>query len=310
MRQQNELSRVASLPNFSERKDLILPVDSWSSLETIKENLARLRLSLANNSEELGFLREIENSADYLIREGEKEADQALIWAETATKDMDRELPASSRGVISYDIETLYARHLSNEPDIPGIIYAPVSETGYWTAYDKVGISVICAYDLDADRFHCFSDSAPDHIAQFYNLTPLADFAGFASQAKTLVSFNGGDQYRPGFDNSVLAANGIHIPPANCYDILVQGWIAQGLDPLRYDRVTHAGGLGDYGKENLGVDKSMNGQIAPIAWQQGLYREVIEYCMLDCRITGKLYRRIQGQGWLFNPKTQQKVYFR
>lgn len=221
------------------------------------------------------------------------------------------EMPHSNgHRVISYDLETLKARRIRGEDPIPGIVYADCDQDQYWTAYNLVGISVLCAYDLAEDRYYKFSDVAPPHIRDFFDVRPLSEFQKLIDGA-TPVSFNGGDANRRGFDNEVLAANGILVPADQCYDVLVQSWLAQGLSLTTYDKATHSGGLGDYtsAPENLGIQKSMDGQAAPIAWQQGKYREVIEYCQLDCRLTAKLYELIQNRGWLWNPKTNRRVEF-
>jgi hypothetical protein len=61
---------------------------------------------------------------------------------------------------------------------------------------------------------------------------------------------------------------------------------------------------------NLGTGKSGSGELAPKLWAKGEYAVVIEYCCLDVRLTKSLYDLIQSRGYLDNPKTGKRVWFR
>ena len=212
---------------------------------------------------------------------------------------------------LVYDLETLNARQPSDAADrLPGISYADCSRDEYWKRHDLVGISVICAYASWLDRYFAFSDHVPCEAAHVLDIEPLSGFRELVGGAQLFVNFNGGAASHLGFDNVVLRANEMALPQRAYYDLLVEGWIAQGLNPLIYDPSTHGGGLGDYARENLGMDKSLDGESAPVAWQLGKYHQVWSYCMLDVRLTWKLFKLSQKLGHLHNPITDRLVKFR
>jgi hypothetical protein len=49
-----------------------------------------------------------------------------------------------------------------------------------------------------------------------------------------------------------------------------------------------------------GYAKTGNGALAPQLWQDGKYREVIDYCLNDCQITRKLFLKYKN-GELIDP---------
>ncbi len=202
---------------------------------------------------------------------------------------------ATNRRVITYDLETLL----------------PIEEAGGWEAYDKLGVSILCCHDSRTGNYLVFSDHLPEPWRALYEARQLAAFNDLIAGADLLVNFDGGCATRKGFDNQVLACNGVSVPPEKCYDILVEGWRGQGIDPTsEYRSSTHGGGLNDYARANLGVEKSASGELAPVMWRQGRFREVIEYCLLDVRITAALFNLIETRGWLDNPKTGKRAQFR
>lgn len=191
--------------------------------------------------------------------------------------------------VVTYDLETL----------------ATIEEAGGWECHDKLGISVLCAHDSATGQYLVFSDVMPDKWRELYDVRPLAEFQKLAQSASFLVGFNSSR-----FDRKVVEAMGFSLPDRD-YDLLIEGWKGQGIDVnAPYSSETHGGGLMDYATANLEIGKSGDGVLAAMMWQQGKIREVIEYCLLDVRLTRRLFELIQVRGWLDNPKTRKRVEFR
>jgi hypothetical protein len=44
------------------------------------------------------------------------------------------------------------------------------------------------------------------------------------------------------------------------------------------------------------ISKTMDAANAPIAWEQGKFTEVIDYCLADCRLTGKMFSAASEDG--------------
>ena len=183
-------------------------------------------------------------------------------------------------------------------------ILATVEEAGGWDQHHKMGISVLCAYSSLTDRYLVFSDEMPDNWKVIYDARPLSEFERLAQSAAFLVGFNSSR-----FDRKVCEAKGLTLPDRE-YDLLIEGWKAQEVNlDGPYFKGTHGGGLQDYAQANLDVSKSLDGTLAPVMWRGGKIREVVEYCLLDVRITRKLFELSQTRGWLDNPKTGRRVNF-
>lgn len=168
-----------------------------------------------------------------------------------------------------------------NEAPIDGIEYC-----AGWHDHANMGISCICAYDYDEDRYRIFLEDNLD------------DFADLAHNRETLIGFNS-----IGFDNKLCLANGLEIPTDRDYDVLVEIWKAAGLGPeFRYP--SHIGfGLDACLKANFpGLQKSGNGALAPVLYQQGQLGQVVDYCLNDVRLTKKLVDHIEQFGWIKDPR--------
>ena len=160
--------------------------------------------------------------------------------------------------MLIYDCEIIKA--IPTKERIPGIEYC-----SGWNDHANMGISVICAYDYRNDRYRVFLDDG------------FRDFEELAGD-RTLVSFNG-----ISFDDRLCKANGIDVETR--YDLLVEVWAANDLGP-KYAYPSHYGyGLGDLAQKNLGLDKTGQGALAPVLWQQGKRGAVIDYCLQDVHLT-------------------------
>ncbi|OYV66941.1 MAG: hypothetical protein B7Z74_10325, partial [Deltaproteobacteria bacterium 21-66-5] len=162
--------------------------------------------------------------------------------------------------VIVYDLEIEKCVPPANGRREDGVAYCEG-----WHDHAGMGISVVCAYDLGERRTRVF---CRDNLSAFQDLLARADLR---------VGFN-----NLGFDDKVLAANGISVPPEDkAFDLLREMWLSAGLGP-EFDASTHAKfGLDRTARANLGEGKTGHGELAPEQWQRGKVGSVIDYCIAD-----------------------------
>lgn len=181
---------------------------------------------------------------------------------------------------LIYDIEIKKAILGRREEPIEGISYCDG-----WHDHASMGISCIGAYDYATGRTRVFMD---DNIGEFADLVKQRDL---------IVSFNG-----LSFDNRVCAANGIEVPDAKSYDILVELWAAAGLGP-RFVYPSHMGfGLEATCAVNFGAHKSGNGALAPVDYQRRRFGSLVDYCLNDIALTKRLFDEIVGAGKVLDPR--------
>lgn len=167
-----------------------------------------------------------------------------------------------------------------------------------WSDHAHMGISVIGAYDYEEDRYRVF---LRDNFDQFQELI---------NNREILVGFN-----NINFDDKLIVENGfmLHLltidklvtnqKPIRSYDLLRETWQAASLDPDGPLSKAHAGfRLDDIAKSNFGLAKSGNGALAPIEWQRGQYGSVIDYCIMDVKLTKMLMDQVLDKGIVFDPR--------
>lgn len=188
--------------------------------------------------------------------------------------------------MLVYDIEIVKAIRMKNsDPELPGIEYVPEIGGKAFQMHDALGISVIGAYDFEADQYRVFTESSFD------------EFEALVAQHNIIVGFNSIQ-----FDNAVCRANGIDVPDELSYDILREMWLSEGLGTQFHFR-THGGfGLDKTAEVNFGLRKTGHGALAPVWWQRGEIGRVVDYCLEDVRLTKMLLDRIIEQRWLLHPK--------
>jgi hypothetical protein len=189
---------------------------------------------------------------------------------------------------LIYDIE-IAAAVPGKEARVQGVEYC-----AGWHDQANMGVSVICAYELEAERSRCFFLDNRDAFQQ------LVD------EADLIVGFNSIP-----FDNSVLRACGwTNVPDEKSYDILREVWAASGLGP-KFKYPSHVGfGLDQCALAHFGVGKSGYGGTAPIDFQRGRYGSLVDYCLNDVWLTTCLFRHIVDDGWLTCPKTGTRLTMR
>jgi len=191
--------------------------------------------------------------------------------------------------VLIYDIEIKKAIPPKDAREIiPGVEYC-----AGWQDHKNMGIACICAYDYQTDRYRVFTEAN------------LPDFVKLVQERETLVGFNS-----IAFDNKVLgAATGFSYAGVN-YDSLREIWISLGLSPT-FQYPSHTGyGLDEMCRANFGTQKTGNGAMAPVYWQEGKYGEVIDYCLNDVKLTKQLFDKALAGESIKKPKTGEDLVLR
>lgn len=163
-----------------------------------------------------------------------------------------------------------------------------------WHDHANMGISVVGVYDYLNERYRVICADNKEEMERLIN------------RAYSVITFNG-----EAFDHKVLSATwDIEVPVERSYDLLCEVWQAAGLSRT-YDHATHKGyTLDAIAKVNLGEGKTGHGAIAPIDWQQGKIGSVIDYCLMDVRLTKGLIDLIEKNGELIDPVTNARLKMR
>ncbi len=128
---------------------------------------------------------------------------------------------------------------------------------------ELLGVSMLCAYSYNDDKFLAFEESE------------LKDFESMLKNAGLVVGFN-----IRGFDLPVLQPYvGINLKKLNFLDMM--------------DGVVNSAGfrvsLDNLAQNTLGLAKSADGLQALEWFRQGKIQEVRDYCLKDVEVTKKLY---------------------
>ena len=146
-----------------------------------------------------------------------------------------------------------------------------------WTDYDKMGISVGCAFDFKAMDYLIYMDDDIEKLAERMNNADL--ISGFNIE---------------GFDIPLLEANlkmpkGLLAPLiAPRYDIMIESKIARGYAP----NARVKGNLDDHLSATFGPGslKTEHGSEAPIFWREGKLGRLVSYVIGDVKREGRLLR--------------------
>lgn len=178
--------------------------------------------------------------------------------------------------MIVYDLEIQKA--IPHGERLDGIEYCEG-----WDDHENMGIACICAYDYGTNRYRVFSEGNLD------------GFRKLCGERKSLAGFN-----NIGFDNEVLACNGIQIPDDWCYDLLREIWDAiDQIGPFESKKGT---GLDNVAKANGWTGKTGHGAKTPVWYQRGQIGRVIDYCLEDVRLTKELIDKVKESGKLNDPR--------
>lgn len=189
--------------------------------------------------------------------------------------------------MLVYDIEIHNAI-----PDKSGVREPDIQYCEGWGDHAGMGIACIGAIEVESGR------------PRLFYRDNLAEFAELIQRHQTLIGFNSIN-----FDNVVLAASGIVIPEARCYDLLREIWNADGLGP-KFSPATHGGySLDACAAANFGAAKSGNGALAPVQFQRGQYGALSDYCLNDVHLTRLLLDQVLRHGSIAHPKQPGRRLF-
>jgi hypothetical protein len=119
-------------------------------------------------------------------------------------------------------------------------------------------------------------------------------------QAQIIVGFNSS-----GFDDRLCQAHGIKIKTD--FDLLTQVRVASGQPREYVSGVTRKGySLQNLAIANLKEKKTGTGKLAPVLWQKGRKKEVIDYCLNDVGLLKKLYFKFL-RGQLYDPSNGRRL---
>lgn len=182
--------------------------------------------------------------------------------------------------LVVYDIEIVKCI-----PERSGVRQADLEYCEGWDDHANMGIAVLCAYDAREQMPRVF---LADNLAGFAKLIDGRIVAGFNNIS---------------FDDRLLAANGITVGAS--YDLCREVRAAVG-EPRAYTPGRTRGGrrLDDLARVNLGAQKSMHGELAPVEWQRGRPGGVIDYCLRDVMLTVALLRKLP---LITDPVTMQPI---
>ncbi len=136
-------------------------------------------------------------------------------------------------------------------------------EVGGADQYDKLGVSVACAYDSKTDEFLSYKEN------ELKNLFKLC-------YERLVVGYN-----IKGFDLPVLASYGLETAKLDVFDIMFD------LETLTRQRYLK---LEAVARGTLGVGKSADGLQAIEWWRKGEIQKIIDYCIQDVKVTRDIFQ--------------------
>lgn len=143
-----------------------------------------------------------------------------------------------------------------------------------WRDFPNMGLGVVALYCYARDVYRVYGGPELPALQREFD------------RADLIVGFNSNT-----FDGPLLAANEVALPQGRTYDLLAE---IRAVTGRRFS-------LDDLAQANGGPGKNGNGADAPIAWQQGRFTEVINYCLNDVRETKRLLDSIIRRGGLYLP---------
>lgn len=177
--------------------------------------------------------------------------------------------------MIVLDVEIKKAILGRGEVEIPGIEYC-----AGWRDFNGMGIACVCTLDLKTNLSRVFFED---------DLVELEDYLGDEETA-------GFNTWK--FDLPLLGEHGLVELVQDRYlsrhfDALREIWKALGVDPDHWTPHKHGSWkLDNIVQATFGVSKSGDGAMAPIWWQQGKKRRVVDYCLRDVWLEAQLVRHL------------------
>jgi len=155
-----------------------------------------------------------------------------------------------------------------------------VQDVGGWDHIDKLGVSVACAYDSRTDQFLSFREN---ELSQLIELC----------EERLVVGYN-----IRGFDLPVLVPYGLKIKRVEAFDIMYD------LEALTRQRFLK---LEAVARGTLGTGKSADGLQAVEWWKQGEIQKIIDYCMMDVKVTRDVFQFGRQNGFVRIQRSEENV---
>ena len=155
-----------------------------------------------------------------------------------------------------------------------------VQDVGGWDHIDKLGVSVACAYDSKTDQFTAYRES---------ELSKLIDLC----EERLVVGYN-----IRGFDLPVLVPYGLKLKRVEAFDIMYD------LEALTRQRFLK---LEAVARGTLGTGKSADGLQAVEWWKQGEIQKIIDYCMMDVKVTRDVFQFGRQNGFVRIQRSEENV---
>jgi DEAD/DEAH box helicase domain-containing protein len=155
-----------------------------------------------------------------------------------------------------------------------------VQDVGGWDHIDKLGVSVACAYDSRTDEFLSFRE---------HELPKLIELC----EERLVVGYN-----IRGFDLPVLVPYGLKIKRVEAFDIMYD------LEALTRQRFLK---LEAVARGTLGTGKSADGLQAVEWWKQGEIQKIIDYCMMDVKVTRDVFQFGRQNGFVRIQRSEENV---
>ncbi len=155
-----------------------------------------------------------------------------------------------------------------------------VQDVGGWDHIDKLGVSIACAYDSRTDEFISFRE---------HELSKLIELC----EERLVVGYN-----IRGFDLPVLVPYGLKIKRVEAFDIMYD------LEALTRQRFLK---LEAVARGTLGTGKSADGLQAVEWWKQGEIQKIIDYCMMDVKVTRDVFQFGRQNGFVRIQRSEENV---
>lgn len=182
---------------------------------------------------------------------------------------------------VVYDVETKWCLPTTGEAPRASLRYCNASDD--WLG---MGISVVCAIDTRDMIPRVFLE---DNFGAFCALIEGRCVAGHSNHT---------------FDDPLVTAHGATI--TRSYDLIRHVRVAVGEPPHYVPRLTRGGRrVNDFARVNLnGLQKSEDGALAPVMYQEGRIGALIDYCVRDVTIEARLIAKLPS---LIDPRTGRTV---
>ena len=193
-------------------------------------------------------------------------------------------------------------------------IQKTIEETpGGWDATDKLGVAVACVWEYSTQRMRVYGPEEVIHLRE--RLLRADRISGFNIFNFDFPVIWGIDKQR--WINWEPLKEGINDYPHGSLksdllvktdDMLRRIWQAKGLDPDRFNKLTHGGvGLDAVTAATLGACKIGYGGDAPVWYQAGMVQKVANYCADDVALERDLTDFVERYGYVIANGKQLKI---